>query len=259
MGQLLDLARLTLGLLVAGLLPMSLPYFDKRPVAARSFTMLYAAYAVLPALPGWKGLTLWLIVVSLCLLGQFRSNTASGEPAMQRWVARVRTGRKQLGARLRPVGRARDPLVLAVVLAVAFGMFYGSRIPRVVSDLWREDRFSVIVSGFLLAVFVGNILVARAVKPYFEALTKQEQPGLLHLGAYLGWVERALVFVFIATGQPEAAALAITVKSLVRLPEVQGHSGPGYGQYVIVGTMTSLLVAVSAGIVVRIALGLPAL
>ncbi|MET7880320.1 hypothetical protein ABZS52_25750 [Micromonospora profundi] len=116
------------------------------------------------------------------------------------------------------------------------------------------------LSGFLLAVFAGNLIVARVVRPYFNALPTQEGGvGLLHLGTYLGWIERALVFIFIATGQPEAAALAITVKSLVRLPEVREQRDSSFSQYVMMGTLTSLLVAVSAGIAVRIALGLPAL
>jgi hypothetical protein len=247
----LDLARLVLGLLVAALLPSSLEFFRRRPLAAWAFIVLYSAYAAFPALPGWKGLAVWIMAATAGLA------RTSGAIWKETW--RNLTGQKNLR---RPStwfsdSTRRRIVILAALLALTVGVYYGTRSLTVAASLWREDSFSVILSGFLLAVFAGNLVVVRIVRPYFDGLSpEQRNGGLLHLGTRLGWIERALVFVFIAAGQPEAAALAITVKSLVR---VQGNDDPRFGQYVIVGAMSSLLVAVGAGIVVRIALGLPAL
>ncbi|WP_435148426.1 hypothetical protein [Micromonospora aurantiaca (nom. illeg.)] len=148
-------------------------------------------------------------------------------------------------------------IVLALIMSAALS--YQSHFIDLIVSILQDDQVSIVLSGLLTAVFVGNAVVAAAVEPYVGALSQQELAAFIPTGTYLGWVERCLVFVFIATGQPEAAALAVTVKSLARIPEVQRHKGTNFGQYVIVGTLTSLLVAVAAGVAVRMALGLPPL
>ncbi|MFD6755465.1 hypothetical protein [Micromonospora gifhornensis] len=257
----MELARLLLGLLVAGLLPYCFRAARQRPVATQAFTMLYAAYAVFPTLPGWRAWAVWLAVTL--------SSALRIAPAVQPDPRRVReawrnwriTRQASPHGPLRPSTYLQSKLTLpAVVLASALAAFYGMTILGQAKDLWLHDRLSVLLSGFLLAVFVGNLVVVRVVRPYRQALPKEDREvGSLHLGTRLGWIERALVFIFITAGQPEAAALAITAKSLVRIPEVREHQGTGFGQYVIVGTLTSLLIAVAVGILVRVALGLPAL
>ncbi|MEW2379933.1 hypothetical protein AB0883_28035 [Micromonospora sp. NPDC047812] len=258
----MELARLILGLLVAGLLPSSVALLRTHTAASYAFTVLYAAYAIFPVLHGWKAILLW---VAVALTASLRSAPA-GQAG--RWtIVTGRAGghthrRSAAGHWRQSLQSTKNIVLLAAILAGAFVAFYGSRTLDVLTHLWIEDSFGVLLSGLLLAVFVGNLIVARVVRPYFQALPEEDRAvGLLHLGTRLGWIERALVFVFIAAGQPEAAALAITAKSLVRIPEIREHQGKntGFGQYVIVGTLTSLLVAVGAGIVVRIALGLPAL
>ena len=220
--------------------------------------MLYAAYAVFPVLPGRRAWAVWLAVSLTSAL-----RLAPAVPPKPRQLLEVwRNG--QVRRHVSPHGLFRSSTYLrskltlpAVVLASAIAAFYGMTILGQAKGLWLHDRLSVLLSGFLLAVFVGNLVVVRVVRPYRQALPKEDQEvGSLHLGTRLGWIERALVFIFITAGQPEAAALAITAKSLVRIPEVREHQGTGFGQYVIVGTLTSLLVAVAVGILVRVALGL---
>lgn len=63
------------------------------------------------------------------------------------------------------------------------------------------------------------------------------------------------MFAFIAGGQPSAAALAITAKTLVRIPDLQSHP-KAFVEYVLIGTYASLLVALTFAVFVRLALGL---
>lgn len=268
----MELTRLVLGLLVARLLPLSLDFLPPRPLAGRFFTMVYAAYAVFPVLPGWKGLAVW---IAAALIGPARSDRLGIRATVRSWRNRRPRNRQELlnilqrtaldtlqraalAARRRFTTPSPNIVMTVGLLALAMAVFYGTDAWQTATHLWQDDRLSVISSGFLLAVFAGNLIVVRVIRPYSNALTKEKDDvDLLHLGTYLGWIERALVFTFIAAGQPEAAALAITVKSLVRLPDIRDDKS--FGQYVMMGTMTSLLVAVIAGLVVRIALGLPAL
>ncbi|MEO3772510.1 hypothetical protein [Micromonospora sp. B9E7] len=224
--------------------------------------MLYATYAVLPVLDGWKAAFVWAAAALSGLLHNVPPRRPDRWSVLRGWASLRLRSRPSLTESLRPVMSHRNLATVLGVLLLAVVAFYGTTWIQKVATLWNDDRLSVILSGFLLAVFAGNLIVARVVRPYFNALTEPEHDGgagLLPLGTYLGWIERALVFIFIATGQPEAAALAITVKSLVRLPEVREQRDSSFSQYVMMGTLTSLLVAVGAGIAVRIALGLPAL
>ncbi|WP_420117627.1 hypothetical protein [Micromonospora sp.] len=255
----MELTRLVFGLLVAVLLPTSLDVLRTRPWAAHAITGSYAAYAVFPVLDGAEAALVWAAAVLTGMLLLPTSGRLTLRFPIRRWTRKLHD-RSVLSSYLRPVTAHRSLAMVSGVLLLAVGVFYGSAWPQKVVALWRDDKLGLVLSGFLLAVFVGNLVVARVVRPYFNVLPEQGGgASLLHLGTQLGWIERALVFTFIATGQPAAAALAIAVKSLVRLPEVREQAEGTFSQYVMVGTMTSLIVAVGAGIAVRIALGLPAL
>jgi hypothetical protein len=286
----MDTARLLLGLTVAVALPASvagLQMWWRRTV----FTAVYAAYAIYHSLHGGTAVVVWLVAVVVSSLGDIHSirkllwaRSTSERVAVLRdlrrrfWLSVARTRRVLLrrtrrrratgpapgavpvvAARLDTAGAAWPAygMLLSVVLLVAGAAKYGDRIPGVVATFVNDTRMAVIISGLLLAVFVGNTVVLIVLMPYIKLLRSD---GSVHkivdFGLYLGWVERAIVFIFVAAGHPDAAALAIATKSFVRLPEVQRHTEVNFGQYVAMGTLLSLLIAVSFGILVRLALGL---
>ncbi|RKR89505.1 hypothetical protein BDK92_3857 [Micromonospora pisi] len=254
----MELARLWLGLIVAVCLPMSLPFLRRNWVAA-IFCAGYAAYAIFPVLDGWAAVLTWCVAM---IAGQGGNLLAQRD--LRRLLRRPgsRGDQRESITLIRKMGVAaqsgRTALLLAGSLMISGLTFAGGHATDVIQDLVLRDEWAVILSGFLIAVFTGNELVVLVLRPYLGALTEhgEDVSKIIPLGVYLGWVERALVFIFITAGQPEAAALAIAAKSLARLPEVHRHDGTGFGQYVTVGTLTSLLVSVATGLTVRVALGL---
>ena len=68
---------------------------------------------------------------------------------------------------------------------------------------------------------------------------------VLRGGAWIGALERAAVFVSLATAMPEGLAVAIAVKSLGRYPELRSGDSPGTAERFIIGTFTSVLWAVA--------------
>lgn len=254
----MELARLWLGLIVAVALPMSVALLRQRRLASILFTASYSAYVVLPVLSGWRAVTVWAAALAAGL-----ADPASGRPR-RRWPGALRIAalRDVTGEYLRRLGIGvlswRSALVLVVPLVIAGLVLHGA--PGLGAAVGRTtgDTWVIVMSGSAIAVFIGNGLVALAIRPYVEALGNdgEDMGAIVPVGVYLGWIERALVFIFITAGQPEAAALAIAAKSLARLPELQRHQGTDFGQYVIVGTLTSLLVAVITGVAVRVSLGL---
>ncbi|MGC9455494.1 MAG: hypothetical protein ACP5HU_11625 [Phycisphaerae bacterium] len=76
--------------------------------------------------------------------------------------------------------------------------------------------------------------------------------GLEEGGLWIGRLERALVLTFVLMGQYQAIGFVIVAKSILRFGEVS-PSRPGgrkMAEYVLIGTMLSLLLALAAGLVV---------
>jgi hypothetical protein len=246
----MESARIWLGILVAVGLPATLPLLQRRALAPTAAAAAYGAYTIFPVWSGWRAVVAWSATTVVAHLVHRSRRTNSGghqaRPLRTPLVDRVKALSSQ------PTTR-RSALVMTIPILVL--TISGTASVDAARDLITNNGVAIILSGFLCAVFIGGRLVALVVQPFSEIVG--DRAALL--GVRLGWIERALVFTFIAGGQPEAAALAIAAKSLVRLPDIPRHKEPDYGQYVVVGTLTSLLVAVAAGIVVRLALKLPPL
>jgi hypothetical protein len=124
-----------------------------------------------------------------------------------------------------------------------------------------SNAFVVVASGALAAVFLGGSVVAWVLSPFTELLAKEEAPeklnSLKHAGTLIGWLERALFFALLAGGAPEAAAVALTAKSVARFPLLSQHQ-EGFAEYFLIGTLASLVVALAAAVAVRAAVGLGA-
>jgi hypothetical protein len=266
----MDVARLWLGLTVALILPLDLPVLRRSYVISGGFTLIYSAYATFPVLSPWKSA---LVCVAAVLVGtaavymlrrrsaavREQGNTAQ-DPSLapapdqpHNW-ARI-AGRVRIAATNGSVALVAI-IGLAFVLALATGALYGGGVIHNVRHVWLNDSAAVVVSGLLIAMFTVNHLVYLAVRPLLRKLGSAGE-NLLQLlpnSEYIGWTERALVFIFVAGGQADAAALAVAVKSLARLPSVSDHE-KGFTEYFLLGTLASLLAAVAVAVLVRIALG----
>ncbi|MEV6968355.1 hypothetical protein AB0M47_24905 [Hamadaea sp. NPDC051192] len=251
----IDVVRLWLGILVAVALPLGLPARQTNIGLRCLFTAAYAAYAIFPALPFGTAVATWLGVVAIGVAAQLgvrrRAATAEQTPDrddLARMAHRIWQSHRQVVYVL-----AGLLLLLPVVAAVHFGGRSLDELGRLLAD----DRVAIIVSGLLFAVFTGGDFVAATVRPLIRRLAERgaDIHQIVPTSAYIGWIERTLVFTFVAGGHPEAAALAIAAKSLTRLPNVDQHPS-GFGEYVLVGTLSSLLVASMTAVVVRLALGL---
>ena len=72
--------------------------------------------------------------------------------------------------------------------------------------------------------------------------------GLSRGGFWIGVLERILVVVFVCLGEYSAIGFLIAAKSILRFPDVK-PGGPGHkmSEYVIIGTMLSLIIAIAIG------------
>ena len=69
-----------------------------------------------------------------------------------------------------------------------------------------------------------------------------------HAGELIGWLERALVLVFVVLSQWAAIGFLVAAKSILRFSEAS--SGREKAEYVLTGTLLSLTIAIFIGLVV---------
>jgi hypothetical protein len=146
------------------------------------------------------------------------------------------------------------------LLAIAFGGPFLID-PGIAAESGRQffsperTQILLVVSGFLVAVVLGSVIVEEAIK-LVKGLPPSSEEAELPKGApaggkAIGMLERALVYAAVLVGHPEAAALVVAVKSVARYPEF-AHDRK-FAEYFLVGTLLSLLVALGVGYLIRAA------
>ena len=113
----------------------------------------------------------------------------------------------------------------------------------------QEDRFRLltVVLVYLTTIFLGGRLIRRAIRALGLPSISEETPAQLQdAGLYIGWLERFLVLTAICMQAPMIVGLILTAKSVARFPEFQKAK---FAEYFLVGTLLSLALAVSAGLI----------
>lgn len=117
-----------------------------------------------------------------------------------------------------------------------------------------SPRTYLIVSVYAAVVFGGGVLVQKVTETFLAKIEEkllEVKPGLPKAGAYIGWVERFLVLSFVIAGYNEAVGFLLAVKALVRFPEIQEDKKGIFGEYFLVGTFTSISLALLGGLLLK--------
>ncbi len=106
----------------------------------------------------------------------------------------------------------------------------------------------ILFSGLVIAVRAGSIVIEMAVKPYLVQMKQaglEPVQGLVNGGRTIGQLERALIFLFVTTGQPGAIGFLIAAKSILRFGEIKERENRMEAEYIIIGTLMSFLFGLS--------------
>lgn len=247
-----EAAQLGVGIPVAVLFPLGVPRLNQHRLLCAAATLVYAAFVLLPVLHGW---TAWVVLCLTPFAALLARRLLRGAlpgvddpvlPAGERGIPR-----RLIGRGLAALAMVLLVMIVPVVLVTGWDWLLTFR--RVLT----EGPVTTVATGALTAMFVGDIVLYVVVKPYLRRLSTEELAGgrLNQTGANIGWIERAVFFSFVASGQPEAAALALAAKSVARLPTLRDGEEK-FNSYVITGSMVSILVALIAAIITRLTLGL---
>lgn len=244
----MELSRILLGLVVATMLPHNLPWVADKRVAAILVSFAYAGYAVIGAPNPMRGAfifalsALWSTILIMRRIPRSTTPVIASAPSNTWKVVRQLT--------------MYSVFIVGSLLATA-AIYNSGEVVPFFDRILRENHVSITISGLLLAVIVGHEPVVRISTGLSDTQVRKPYVGIRGVdkfGIYLGWFERALVFMFIVGGQPSGAALALTAKSLARFPALERNEISG--EYFLAGTFSSVLVAAVAGILTRLCLNL---
>ena len=123
-------------------------------------------------------------------------------------------------------------------------------------SILSSPRPLVLGTGYVIGVFGGSELTRRVVEHFGTRMNQMQpsmgRPGLKEAGRYIGWLERGLIITFVIGNFGEAVGFLLAAKAIVRYPEMDKDGA--FGEYFLVGTLTSVGIALVVGTVLRQAL-----
>ncbi|WP_414046460.1 hypothetical protein [Macrococcus equi] len=111
---------------------------------------------------------------------------------------------------------------------------------------------------FLLVFIVLFILSGPAIKWILSAMSETKTKQTDNVGLLVGYIERLLILTFISLGEYTAIGLVIASKSILRFNDLKDDK-PNHNlekidktsEYILLGTMLSLLFGVILGLVLK--------
>jgi hypothetical protein len=141
-------------------------------------------------------------------------------------------------------------------------------IPKGVSIWWFTFlppvavKVAACIAAIILLLPVGGIMIGLFVQPYQQQIkdhyqNEKKKPieGLANGGKIIGWLERALIFIFVLAGQFAGIGFLVAAKSIFRFGEFKESENRKEAEYIIIGTFASFLYAILISLVLKWTLG----
>ena len=139
-------------------------------------------------------------------------------------------------------------LHLLVLLACWYVAFFT---PDDIVSFWDatkfNDRFWILVTAYLFLSFPAGIMIGQLTKKWSEKLP--QSTGLADAGKWIGIVERLIILTLLLQNEYAALGLLMTAKGLLRFSEKDRQEEKT--EYVLIGTLVSVLFALTTGILVN--------
>ncbi len=145
-------------------------------------------------------------------------------------------------------------LVSIVLVAVWLNETPWQAVQSAATTVLRNERAYLFLGAYVAIVFGGGYLVQKVTQSFLATIDdtlKSVKPGLPNAGRYIGWIERVLVLTFVLADVNEAVGFLLAVKALARYPELKDDPKGHFAEYFLVGTLTSVGLALGGGLVVN--------
>ena len=127
-------------------------------------------------------------------------------------------------------------------------------VEETVANALTSAPIYLLVSAYVGVIFGGSFVVQKVTQPFLSRIEGDLlalKPGLPRAGKYIGCMERFLVLTFVITGFNEAIGFLLAVKALARFTEIKEDAKGTFAEYFLVGTMTSVGLALVGGLIVK--------
>ncbi|MCC6398710.1 MAG: hypothetical protein IT282_16970 [Bacteroidetes bacterium] len=187
--------------------------------------------------------------------GALRGTARYGAGTLERFLLK----QFLMGALLFAVWRIASPVAAHpwyASLETHFLEMFGSR----TAGIRAHAALALAVATAFLFVVDGGTVIVRGILAKFPELYRRVvqsvQPGDReeNVGEWIGVLERIIALTFVLTGNFTALAFVLTVKSIARFKELE--QSKDFAEYYILGTSGSMIVALGAGMAVRLLFGL---
>lgn len=112
----------------------------------------------------------------------------------------------------------------------------------------------ILISIFILIFILSGPIIKWILSAMSETKSKQSD----NVGLMIGYIERLLILMFIAFGEYTAIGLVIASKSILRFNDLKDDKPNNNlekidktSEYILLGTMLSLLIGVVLGLILR--------
>ncbi|MFW6154191.1 MAG: DUF3307 domain-containing protein [Planctomycetota bacterium] len=113
-------------------------------------------------------------------------------------------------------------------------------------------RVLVVVTGLIVSVQVGKVLIGMLTAPYAARVRRADPPGddadtPNDIHVVIGQVERMLVYLLVVTGNMTAVGFVVAAKSVFRFGDIAKAGPRREAEYILVGSLMSFTWAIFIG------------
>jgi hypothetical protein len=113
-------------------------------------------------------------------------------------------------------------------------------------------RWALVAAAYVFNAKGGTRVVRGVLERFPKAVPPEtgNHESEYEMGRWIGNLERFLILTFALFGQWAALGLIVAAKSIARFPELTGQRHKDFAEYYLIGTLTSVLVALASGMAV---------
>lgn len=148
-------------------------------------------------------------------------------------------------------------LHLLVLIALAFYIAEDASITAMLQHPSLPDVVMVLFA-YLLILKPTSVIIASVLKnyPITSSANNYQINGLVAGGELIGYLERVLILTFTLVGSYAAVGIVLAAKSIFRFGELSKSKDRSMTEYVLIGSLISVVITTVVGTVVSLTLGI---
>jgi len=145
-------------------------------------------------------------------------------------------------------------LATVIVAAISLTALPWEVIKEAIIAFLIDANTYLYLTAYVGVVLGGGYLVQKVTQSFLDTIedtVRAVKPGLPRAGQYIGWIERGLVLTFVLAGFNDAVGFLLAVKALTRYPEIKEDTKGHFAEYFLIGTLTSVGLALAGGLIAK--------